>query len=147
MYKTYGFYKTPAVSPDENDGYYITSSVSVRVFGEVAFTGADSPFDPGAKLYLKVRANAEFASDGWIVDSDTLSNEAFSIGTASTIGSEITPRLVFKLSNSQPSCKLYGSGEIASGGTDLVLEAKEWWPYANPITGLPVWDTTTGLPA
>ena len=149
----YGGYLTPpafhcfAVLVDQELGgvrseYYIGSSMRLTFSGVVTYVG-DSPTDPGAQLYVGL-------------DFDAAYGPLTSLG-----GPEHTSvcDLVFQLSASSVSCPLYlftslvDYGEdiedeyILYSATDFVFTATEWWPYAHPVTGLPVWDTATGLPA
>lgn len=63
--------------------------------------------------------------------------------------------LVIRLASGDVTCPLYAkmdptmseSGDVyySFSGTDFVLQAQEWWPYAKDSPPTPVWDSTTGV--
>jgi len=122
-------------SPDWCESVFIISRY-------VAYTDADSPFDPAAKLYLGIRFDC--LTDYGELEL-TVSKETGGYGTTALA----TPvKLKFKLSGSDmPECVIGAAGAVPETvtGTDFILKATEWWPYAT-TTGDPAWDTATGLP-
>ena len=107
--------------------------VIVDFSGEVAYVG-DNPLSPTAELYLGVR---------FAVEGDLSSESMMDFNPYVTFAHDTGVRFVIRLANGNSvSCKIYSElGDIT--GTDLVLEAKEWWPYAGPNG--PIWDADTGL--
>lgn len=167
MTAAYGFFSYfPTTTPDENWGDSTCSvSIDVNVSNEVAFVGASSPFDPNARLFLKVKAGGDFYLWGYLDGSFRPANcvaiSTWPSGINYAVGaynfppaSEITQRLVFKLKDSAPSCPFYGTAIVGypysyldgtiQGTEDFVIEAKEWWPYAKDSPPVPIWNTTNG---
>lgn len=156
--KPYGFYianrSIMGAEEIEPGGEYEggeTSDVKVQVTGDVAYTGT-SPTDPTGKLYLKVLLTGN-TYGGWYdtnVSVEFRARENTPENGLYSDGYLLPMRLVFKLSNSEPSCALYGGNidyepvDHITYGTDLVLEAKEWWPYAKDSPAVPVWNSATG---
>jgi len=119
----------------ENSGGEEWTEAAVAMSGVVVWTGADSPLDPAATLYLGIEM---------VLTSDAHDVEFGSFNRTASVLTSVNFKL--KLSDgSTPSCPLYNTGAAFTSGTDFVLEAKKWWPYAT-TTGDPAWDTATGLP-
>lgn len=119
--------------------YYSQAAVQLEFSGKVAFAAADDPFHPDAKLYVGLY----FRADG----GDSLVNIRSLLYRIpdSEYNGVVTPlSLKLELSNEQTvSCPLYHSGYYEIGGTDFVITAKKWWPFAHP-NGSPFWNRFDG---
>lgn len=127
----------------EGEWYPNWADAALIISRYVAYTDADHPFDPSAKLYLGIRFEV-------LTDSGELQLTTAKVtGTYGATAIESSVKLKLKLSGeAMPECVIgaagYGTEPVT--GTDFILAAKEWWPYAT-TTGSAAWDTTTGLPA
>ena len=131
------------------------SETSLNIGDKVVFidtTGSGDPYDSGNSLYISIY------SDAWVGDgggtgvlylSSIEDDSGFFPNTNMSAGINLT----LELSNSVTvSCPLYFDEDIIPdggfgytiAGTDFIIEATEWWPYADNA-GLPAWDSTTGL--
>lgn len=121
------------ISVSDSPPFGFALNVVVDFSGEVAYVG-DNPLSPTSELYLGVR----FAVEGW-AELGLLMN----LYSYSPFDYDTGVRFVIRLANGvSVSCKIYSElGDIT--GTDIVLEAKKWWPYAGPNG--PIWEADTGL--
>lgn len=133
----YGIYNPYAVSTS-----YEPANITVEITGKVAFlddNGSGDPMDSGNKLYLGVELK------GGIQSADVFSTDSDYDTISSMMYAGVD--MVFKLSNSSPSCPIYhtDNGDSFPAGTNFTLEAKKWWEYADS-NGDPAFDSTTGAP-
>lgn len=145
-YGSDNLYKTDATWWGETaDGFggLITSRFTGEI-GVVKVNPTDGLFAPTNEFFIGV----EFA---WI-NYDLISSAGGSsdLYTSVLIGdfsasSALVCNYVLRLESGDVSCPLYmeTSGDAANfGGSDIIHEATEWWPYAT--TGGPFWDSATG---
>jgi hypothetical protein len=108
--------------------------ILVELSGEVAWVGGSSHLDPACSLYLGLRVRIDVHYGESFATDDTYGTDAADFD------------FKIKLSGATPlSCPLYSGGTEPSGGSDFILEAKEWWPYAKNSPPTPVWNSTTGI--
>lgn len=140
--KQFGFRQIFAAESNGNTAtiYGIWATASVAYIGgggltsslEVAYFGADDPYDTAASLYLQLKF--QIITD---IGFSTLKS-----GTFDTIRCN----LVLQLAEGYTiSCPIYGNQFESAFGTDFVCQAFRWWPYET-TAGLPAYDTNTGLP-
>ena len=98
---------------------------------QVAFIGADSPFDPAATLYPGI---------SWRNLTNTYSFTSMFGSEASNGSAEV----VLSSSTLLIPIRLYISAYTTALTSSPRLTVTEWWPYANP-DGSPVWNAATGL--
>lgn len=99
--------------------------------------GSDNPFDPLNSLYVGMKFHMARSSSYAQVSTKKETPLETSAGL----------QLVFELASGSPACDLYRytSGSVTGvSGSDIVLSAKKWWPYAKGNPAAPVWDETTG---
>jgi len=99
--------------------------------------GTGNPFDPLNSLYVGLL----FRMQGLGSYVQVSTKKAAPLDTTAGI------RLVFEMASGSPSCDLYrnGSSAVTSvSGSDLVITAQKWWPYAKENPAEPVWDDTSG---
>jgi hypothetical protein len=138
-----------------------TFEASVSFNGQVAWVGADSPLDPAATLYVGLDVWFRFYVLGSTVDPvsvDLPNRSSYNLLYSDRNFVEAYPpaeessplKFSLKLSGGVLlSCDLYTSSgygpNTITGGSDFILEATRWWPYATN-SGAAAWDETTGLP-
>lgn len=130
-------YRGISSEPDER-GY----GISLFFNGKVAWTGdGNSPFDSTSKLYLGVRFYAyEFDLFDSATCSTLLGDRPYSFSC------DKSTSLYFKIRLAGGvllSCPLYAASSNISG-SDWIIAATEWWPYAKGSPPTPVWDSETG---
>lgn len=123
----YCFYVDGSGGEEED---YAPALVDVAFGGRVAYLG-DHPFAPASRLFIEV----------YFITDTVYSVDLSSRTLAETTGISFVLRLA---GGDTVSCPLYCSNSGVTG-SDFVLAAQEWWPYANKA-GLPAWDKDTGLP-
>lgn len=117
---------------DDDTSYYgmnPSGTLVCQLTGRVAYLG-NHPFEEDAELYVELFMQLEFAVETWSGKGYGAAGIDFKIA----------------LSDSVVSCPLYlqNAGPAASG-TDFILTAKKWWPYATTAV-VDAWSETTGLP-
>jgi len=123
---------TVTVFSESDDGvsYHTPAVVVVSFTGEVAYIG-DNMMDPTTQFYIGLGMEVT----GLFGGISTLSNYSpYDTGVNFVLG----------LAGDSVSCKIFS--EFAGySGSDFVLTAKEWWPYAK-ADGFPAWSATSGAP-
>lgn len=112
-----------------------TIALWLGVTSEVAFVGADGPFDEGASLYIGLNFFIEEVYGPGLWSRDFSGSH------------DMTPacKLIFQLSDSAPECQLYTESGFESFAADFVLTVQKWWPYDKDGSGTnPAWNTLTG---
>lgn len=142
-----------------------TGSCRISTHPEVAWVNANPNATitaPNTRFFLRVRCLIDYegltyygsggvggpfgsASGYWAA---YISDTPLDLGVTSF---EITPKLKFglsgRLSEPDPTIKLYANhvyALVSSSGTDWVLKAKTWHPYAKNAPHTDVWNTTSG---
>lgn len=138
----YCFYKESFDFPGGTDPV----EVCVNFSGEVAWVDADgsgNPFSPGNELYVGVR----FDLDSFDFPSQVSSLSIDPSGRPDFLEELTSIRFGLELAGSVILyCALYVEdfSEIITG-SDFILSAKEWWPYAKGSPATDVWNTLTGI--
>jgi len=104
--------------------------------------GSGNPLSPGNRRFLKMELTLRSIGIGYITtDKTSYLGNGYSetAATFKLVLSNSSVTCIFWLSSSDPDAEHAMTSEI-------VLTADSWFPYAHPATGLPVWDTATGLP-
>lgn len=139
-------YITDAVSTS-----YADLDVECILTGRVAYentAGGTGPFASDAELYLEMSFKV-FGVYDYLGATDTILSTK-----DETVGSDVWSDVGFDFSflfssNTTVSCDLYSPipnlpQTTSYSGTDWVIEAKEWWPYAKPDGLGDRWDAANG---
>jgi hypothetical protein len=126
---------------------YLDLDIECIVTGRVAYVntaGGNGPFASDAVLYPELSFKVYGVLDYLAVHDIVLSTKIEDAGFSDS-GIQFTLRLA---GPNDVSCKLYSpiptlSNTVSYSGSNWVLEAQEWWPYAHR-NGNPVWNTATG---
>ena len=96
-----------------------------------------NPFDPLNSLYVGLLFQMQ-GLGGYVRVS---TRRAAPLETTAGI------QLVFEMVSGSPACDLYrddGEDVTSVSGSDLVIAAQKWWPYAKENPAEPVWDDSSG---
>ena len=121
-----------ATEVDDSIRYY-GSDCRFVVYPQVAFIGADSPFDPAATLYPAIVFTS--FSVYFVSFSSIFADDGEGAGTAEVVLSSGT--LVIPI-------RLNGDGYTLTLTSSPRLTVTEWWPYAKDSPAVPVWNSATG---
>lgn len=131
----YGIYAHPTGYPETVD----PTITSLLFSGRVAWVDDDlsgNPFSGGNRLFVGMYFYLSPSASGINLSNRYAPGDNIAAGV----------NLVLQLADSTVSCPLYQYATgLTTSGSDFVITAKEWWPYATSA-GLPAWDTSTGLP-
>ena len=130
---------------------YADLDVECILTGRVAYVntaGGTGPFASDAELYLEMSFKVFGVFDYLATTGTILSTKDETVG--SDVWSDVGFDFSFLFSSSTTvSCDLYSpipnlTQTVSYSGTDWVIEAQEWWPYAKPDGLGDQWDAANG---